>query len=40
MEYTKEYFDYDLDRRNTRSMKWDGCNAKFGVDPSVEMVPM
>lgn len=40
MEYTKEYFDYDLDRRNTRSMKWDGCNAKFGVDPSIEMVPM
>lgn len=40
MEYTKEYFDYALDRRNTRSMKWDGCNAKFGVDPTVEMVPM
>lgn len=40
MQYTKEYFDYELDRRNTRSMKWDGCNAKFGVEPSKEMIPM
>ena len=22
MNYTKEYFDFDLDRKNTRSMKW------------------
>ena len=40
MTYTKEYFDFELDRRNTRSTKWDGCNEKFGVDPSVEMIPM
>ena len=40
MEYTRDYFDYPLERRNTRSNKWDGCNAKFGVNPSVEMIPM
>ena len=40
MIYTKDYFDYGLDRRNTRSTKWDGCNEKFGVDASVDMIPM
>ena len=40
MEYTKEYFDRYIERRGTRSTKWDGCNDKFGVDPSVEMIPM
>lgn len=40
MEYNKAYFDYKLDRRNTWSNKWDGCNEKFGVDPKVEMIPM
>ena len=40
MNYTKEYFDFDLDRKNTRSMKWDDCNSKFGVDESTAMIPM
>lgn len=40
MEYTKEYFDRYIERRGTRSIKWDGCNDKFGVDPSIEMLPM
>lgn len=38
MNYTKEYFDFDLDRKNTRSMKWDDCNSKFGVDESTAMI--
>lgn len=40
MIYTKEFFNEYLERRGTRSIKWDGCNEKFGVDPSVEMLPM
>ena len=40
MENAKEYFDRYTERRGTRSIKWDGCNEKFGVDASVEMVPM
>ena len=40
MTYDHSFFDAYLERRNTRSSKWDGCNAKFGVDPSVEMLPM
>ena len=40
MRYTKEFFDTYVERRGSRSIKWDGCNAKFGVDPSVEMLPM
>ena len=36
----RAYFDQYTERRNTRSIKWDGCNEKFGVDPSVEMLPM
>lgn len=40
MEYTKEYFDRPLERRNTWSNKWDGCNAKFGMDPGTPMIPM
>ena len=26
--------------KNTRSMKWDDCNSKFGVDESTAMIPM
>ena len=40
MKYGKEFFDAYIERRGTRSIKWDGCNAKFGVDPAVEMLPM
>ena len=40
MIYDKAFFDTYLERRNTRSSKWDGCNAKFGVEPSVELLPM
>lgn len=40
MSVNKEFFDQYVERRGTRSIKWDGCNAKFGVDPSVEMIPM
>ncbi len=40
MKYTKEYFDQYTERKGTRSIKWDGCNDKFGVDASVEMLPM
>lgn len=29
MNYTKEYFDFDLDRKNTRSMKWDDLQFKI-----------
>ncbi len=36
----KEYFDQYIERRGTRSIKWDGCNEKFGIDPSQEMIPM
>ena len=40
MKYGKEFFDAYIERRGTRSIKWDGCNAKFGVDEHVEMLPM
>lgn len=40
MKYGKEFFDAYIERRGTRSIKWDGCNARFGVDESVEMLPM
>jgi cystathionine beta-lyase len=40
MKYDKAFFDTYVERRGTRSIKWDGCNAKFGVDPDVEMLPM
>jgi len=40
VKYGKEFFDTYLERRGTRSIKWDGCNEKFGVDPDVEMLPM
>ena len=40
MKYDKAFFDTYVERRETRSIKWDGCNEKFGVDPSVEMLPM
>ena len=40
MKYGKEFFDTYVERRGSRSIKWDGCNAKFGVDPAVEMLPM
>ena len=40
MKYDTPFFDTYVERRGTRSIKWDGCNAKFGVDPAVEMLPM
>lgn len=40
MNYAKDYFDAYTERRGTRSLKWDGCNRKFGLDPSIEMLPM
>ena len=40
MAYDKVFFDTYVERRGTRSIKWDGCNAKFGVEPDVEMLPM
>lgn len=40
MKYDKSFFDTYVERRGTRSIKWDCCNEKFGVDPSVEMLPM
>ena len=40
MTYDQAFFDTYTERRGTRSIKWDGCNEKFGVDPSVEMLPM
>ena len=40
MKYGKEFFDTYVERRGSRSIKWDGCNAKFGVAPDVEMLPM
>ncbi len=40
MTYGSDFFDAYLERRGTRSIKWDGCNEKFGVDPAVEMLPM
>jgi cystathionine beta-lyase len=39
MNYTKEYFDYLLDRRNTNSMKWDGSKEKFNVS-ATDFIPM
>ena len=40
MTYDQAFFDTYTERRGTRSIKWDGCNEKFGVDPEVEMLPM
>lgn len=40
MNYDKGFFDTYVERRGTRSIKWDGCNDKFGVDKGVEMLPM
>lgn len=40
MDYTDMYFDEYLERRGSGSIKWDGCNEKFGVDASEEMIPM
>ena len=40
MEYTCAYFDAYLERRGTGSIKWDGCNEKFGVPAAEEMIPM
>ncbi len=40
MAYDQTFFDRYLERRGTRSVKWDGCNEKFGVAPEVEMLPM
>ena len=40
MIYTDEFFDSSIDRRGSRSSKWDGCNAKFGVPENAELLPM
>ena len=40
MRYTADYFDAPLDRRGSGSTKWDGCCAKFGVEPSANLIPM
>lgn len=32
MKYDQAFFDTYIERRGTRNIKWDGCNAKFGVD--------
>ena len=40
MNYSKAFFDICPERRGTRSVKWDGCNERFGVDPAVQMLPM
>ena len=40
MDYSDTYFDEYLERRGSGSIKWDGCNEKFGVDASEEMIPM
>ena len=40
MEYTNAYFDQYLERRGCGSTKWDGCNEKFGVAPSEDILPM
>ena len=40
MRYGKEFFDTYVERRGSRSIKWDSCNTKFGVAPDVEMLPM
>ena len=40
MKYGNKFFDTYIERRGSRSIKWDGCNAKFGVEADVEMLPM
>ncbi len=40
MPYDQSFFDTYLERRGSRSIKWDGCNEKFGVAPEIEMLPM
>ena len=40
MIYDQSFFDTYIERHSTRSIKWDGCNEKFGMDPEVEMLPM
>lgn len=40
MNYSKAFFDICPERRGTRSVKWDSCNERFGVDPAVQMLPM
>ena len=40
MRYGKDFFDTYVERRGSRSIKWDGCNTRFGVDPAMEMLPM
>ena len=40
MKYGKSFFDTYIERRGTRSVKWDGCNEKFGVAPDVDLLPM
>lgn len=40
MKYDKAFFDAYIERRSTRSVKWDGCNEKFGVPENVDILPM
>ena len=40
MKYGIEFFDTYIERRGTRSVKWDGCNEKFGVPADVDILPM
>lgn len=36
----KVNFDKYVERRGTECMKWDECNAKFGISPEKQLVPM
>lgn len=40
MKYTKEYFDYYLERRGTGCFKWDGLKEKFGMNDPDKIIPM
>lgn len=40
MKYGFEFFDQYVERRNTRCVKWDACNERFGVGTDVELLPM
>ena len=40
MKYDREFFDTYRERRNTRSVKWDGCSERFGLDADQELLPM
>jgi cystathionine beta-lyase len=40
MIYTDAYFDEYQERRGSGSTKWDGCNEKFQVDSTEDIIPM